>query len=101
VAFLTGEPEQKRRAIQAAYNPTLTALYQDEEVLTAVPFFGTLYDTFTNAVARPSAVTGDNYGQVSNAFFNATHSVLSGEQSGAQAVAQLKSELSRIKRRRW
>ncbi|MDI4662501.1 MULTISPECIES: ABC transporter substrate-binding protein [Cobetia] len=101
VAFLTGESEQKRRAIQAAYNPTLTALYQDEEVLTAVPFFGTLYDTFTNAVARPSAVTGDNYGQVSNAFFNATHSVLSGEQSGAQAVAQLKGELARIKRRRW
>ncbi|MCK2184541.1 ABC transporter substrate-binding protein [Halomonas getboli] len=101
VAYLTGEAEQKRRAIEAAYNPTITSLYADEQVLEAVPFFGTLYDTFTNAVARPSAVTGDNYGRVSNAFFNAAHAVLSGDQSGAEAVSQLDGELSRIKRRRW
>lgn len=101
VAYLTSEAEQKRRAIQSAYNPTISALYQDEEVLEAVPFFGTLYTTFTNAVARPSAVTGDNYGQVSNAFFNAAHAVLSGNKDGAEAVSQLKAELSRIKRRRW
>ncbi|MCL7940292.1 ABC transporter substrate-binding protein [Halomonas sp. ATCH28] len=101
VAFLTGEAEQKRRAIEGAYNPTLASLYEDEEVLDAVPFFGTLYDTFTNAVARPSAPTGDNYGRVSNSFFNAVHQVLSGDQSGAEAVSQVDSELSRIKRRRW
>ncbi|MDI5892720.1 ABC transporter substrate-binding protein [Halomonas rhizosphaerae] len=101
VAFLTGEAEQKRRAIEGAYNPTLASLYEDEEVLDAVPFFGTLYDTFTNAVARPSAATGDNYGRVSNSFFNAVHQVLSGDQSGAEAVSQVDSELSRIKRRRW
>ncbi|TLF51730.1 ABC transporter substrate-binding protein [Halomonas urmiana] len=101
VAFLTGEAEQKRRAIEGAYNPTLASLYEDEEVLEAVPFFGTLYATFTNAVARPSAPTGDNYGRVSNSFFNAVHQVLSGDQSGAEAVSQVDSELSRIKRRRW
>ncbi|TDR52304.1 carbohydrate ABC transporter substrate-binding protein (CUT1 family) [Halomonas ventosae] len=101
VAFLTSEAEQKRRAIEGAYNPTLAALYEDDEVLAAVPFFGTLYATFTNAVARPSAPTGDNYGRVSNSFFNAAHSVLSGNQSGAEAVSELDSELSRIKRRRW
>ncbi|MGM0534575.1 MAG: ABC transporter substrate-binding protein [Pseudomonadota bacterium] len=101
VAFLTGEAEQKRRALEGAYNPTLASLYEDEEVLDAVPFFGTLYDTFTNAVARPSAATGDNYGRVSNSFFNAVHQVLSGDQSGAEAVSQVDSELSRIKRRRW
>ncbi|RTR07056.1 ABC transporter substrate-binding protein [Halomonas nitroreducens] len=101
VAFLTGEAEQKRRAIEGAYNPTIASLYEDEQVLEAVPFFGTLYATFTNAVARPSAPTGDNYGRVSNNFFNAVHNVLSGNLSGAEAVAQLDSELARIKRRRW
>ena len=49
----------------------------------------------------PSAPTGDNYGRVSNSFFNAAHSVLSGDKTGAEAVSQLDSELSRIKRRRW
>ncbi|QTF94516.1 ABC transporter substrate-binding protein [Halomonas sp. BM-2019] len=101
VAFLTGHDEQKRRAIQGAYNPTLAALYQDEEVLEAVPFFGELYDTFVNAVARPSAVTGDAYGRVSNAFFSTSHDVLSGSKSGEQAVADLERDLSRVKRRNW
>ncbi|GEN28935.1 sugar ABC transporter substrate-binding protein [Halovibrio variabilis] len=101
VAFLTGEEEQKRRAIQASYNPTIDALYQDEEVLEAVPFFGTLYDTFVNAVARPSAPTGDAYGRVSNAFFSNAHQVLSGSKDGAQAVADLEDELARLKRRNW
>lgn len=101
VAYLTGEEEQKRRAIQASYNPTIDALYQDQEVLDAVPFFGTLYDTFTNAVARPSAPTGDAYGRVSNAFFSTSHDVLSGTKDGAQAVADLEGELLRLKRRNW
>ena len=101
VAFLTGEEEQKRRAIQASYNPTIDALYQDEEVLEAVPFFGTLYHTFVNAVARPSAPTGDAYGRVSNAFFSTSHDVLSGSRDGTQAVADLEGELARLKRRNW
>ncbi|MGP5018490.1 ABC transporter substrate-binding protein [Vreelandella alkaliphila] len=101
VAFLAGEEEQKRRAIQASYNPTIDALYQDEEVLEAVPFFGTLYDTFTNAVARPSAPTGDAYGRVSNAFFSTSHDVLSGTKTGADAVADLEGDLLRLKRRNW
>nr|WP_298411942.1 ABC transporter substrate-binding protein [uncultured Halomonas sp.] len=101
VAYLTSEEEQKRRAIESSYNPTITALYEDEEVLTAVPFFSTLYETFANAVARPSSSTGDNYGRVSNAFFNTAHGVLSGDRNSAEALAQLETELSRIKRRRW
>ncbi|MGP9644939.1 MULTISPECIES: ABC transporter substrate-binding protein [unclassified Halomonas] len=101
VAFLTGEEEQKRRAIQASYNPTIDALYKDDEVLEAVPFFGTLYGTFVNAVARPSAPTGDAYGRVSNAFFSTSHDVLSGTKDGTQAVADLEDELARLKRRNW
>ncbi|WP_111413998.1 ABC transporter substrate-binding protein [Billgrantia lactosivorans] len=101
VAFLAGEEEQKRRAIEGAYNPTLESLYQDDEVLEAVPFFGELYDTFVNAVARPSAPTGDAYGRVSNAFFSAVHDVLSGNRSGEQAVSDLDRELARLKRRNW
>ncbi|MDI5934559.1 ABC transporter substrate-binding protein [Halomonas kalidii] len=99
VAFLTGEAEQKRRAIEGSYNPTLERLYEDEEVLAAVPFFGTLYDTFANAVARPSAVTGESYGRVSNAFFDTTHGVLSGDTPAADALAQLEGQLRRLERR--
>ena len=101
VRYLTSEKEQKRRAIEGSYNPTIEALYKDPEVLEAVPFFGSLYETFVNAVARPSGVTGDKYNRVSNAFWNAAHSVLSGKEDAATALADLEGELNAIKRRGW
>ncbi|MGI9449374.1 MAG: ABC transporter substrate-binding protein [Geminicoccaceae bacterium] len=102
VKYLTSYDEQKRRAIKGSYNPTIAALYEDEEVLTATPFFGELYDTFTSAVARPSKVTGAKYNQVSSEFFNTAHSVLSGKSTGADAVAALESKLDRLSRGgRW
>jgi trehalose/maltose transport system substrate-binding protein len=102
VRYLTSAEEQKRRAIKSAKNPTIEALYQDPEVLDAVPFFGKLYDTFTNAVARPSRVTGDKYNQVSAEFFNAVHAVLSGKSDAATSLAALEDSLDRISRGgRW
>lgn len=101
VMYLTSQEEQKRRAIAGSYNPTIMALYEDEEVLAAVPFFGDLYDTFTNAVARPSRVTGENYNRVSSAFWNAVHGTLSGRTDSATAMASLERELTGIRRRGW
>jgi trehalose/maltose transport system substrate-binding protein len=102
VAYLTSYDEQKRRAIKGSYNPTIEALYQDQEVLAATPVFGDLYETFVNAVARPSKVTGAKYNQVSSEFFNAAHDVLSGDAKGADAVADLESSLDRLSRGgRW
>jgi trehalose/maltose transport system substrate-binding protein len=101
VMYLTSLEEQKRRAIAGSYNPTITGLYEDPEVLDAVPFFGDLYETFTNAVARPSRVTGENYNRVSNAFWNAVHGVLSDRAEGEAAMASLEQELRGIRRRGW
>ena len=98
VRYLTSADEQKRRAIKGSYNPTIAALYQDEEVLEATPFFGELYDTFTNAVARPSRVTGEAYNQVSSEFFNAVHAVLSGKTSAADSLTALERKLERLSR---
>ncbi len=102
VKYLTSEEEQKRRAIKGSYNPTIAGLYQDADVLEATPFFGELYDTFTNAVARPSKVTGAKYNQVSSEFFNAAHDVLSGKSPAADRLAALESKLDRLSRGgRW
>jgi len=54
VMYLTSKEEQKRRAIKGSYNPTIASLYEDQEVLAAVPFFGSLKETFTSAQPRPS-----------------------------------------------
>ncbi|WP_072282039.1 ABC transporter substrate-binding protein [Rappaport israeli] len=101
VMFLTSKEEQKRRAIVGGYNPTYPELYEDAEILAANPFFAELYDTFTNAVARPSDVTKGKYNRVSNAFWEATHSVLAGNSDAATALNALETQLNAIKKRGW
>ncbi len=102
VKYLTSEAEQKRRAIEGSYNPTILALYDDPDVLKAVPFFGTLKEVFVNAVARPSTATGSKYNQVSSEFYNAVHAVLGGQQKAEPAVKALASRLDRVSRGgRW
>ncbi|WP_084507171.1 ABC transporter substrate-binding protein [Geminicoccus roseus] len=102
VRYLTSPTEQKRRAIGGAYNPTITALYQDTDVLEAAPFMGDLFDTFTNAVARPARVTGAKYNQVSAEFFNTSHQILSGQAKADEALGALADKLDRLSRGgRW
>lgn len=102
VMYLTSYDEQKRRAIAGSYNPTIEALYEDEDVLAAVPFFGSLYDTFANGTPRPSTVTGEKYNQVSNAFYNAVHKVLSGREDADDSLRSLERDLNRLARGgRW
>ena len=91
--FMTSYEEQKIRAIVGTFNPTIMALYEDPEVLEAVPFFGSLYDVFINAVARPSTATAPNYAAVSRIFFNAVHSVLTGSEDAETALALAELDL--------
>lgn len=101
VQYLTGVQEQKRRAVEASYNPTIASLYKDKDVLKAVPFFGSLYDVFTNAVARPATVTGSKYNQVSDAFSTAVYNVLTKKSAPGPAMKTLEAQLNRIKGRGW
>jgi trehalose/maltose transport system substrate-binding protein len=98
VRYLTGRAEQKRRAITGGFNPTIEALYRDPEVLVANPFFRELYDTFVQAVARPSGVTGVHYRQVSAEFWNTVQTVLSGRGDARSELGRLERTLGRIMR---
>lgn len=98
VRYLAGFEQQKHRAIVGSYNPTIMGLYEDAEVLEAVPFFGSLYDVFISAVARPSTVSGELYNEVSTAYFTAVHQVLTGQRDAQSALSNLETQLSRILR---
>jgi trehalose/maltose transport system substrate-binding protein len=91
--FMASYDEQKERAIVGSFNPTIMSLYQDEDVLAASPFMGSLYDVFINAAARPSTATAPQYTPTSTFFYNAVHSVLSGEADAASALAELELDL--------
>ncbi|SES89494.1 carbohydrate ABC transporter substrate-binding protein, CUT1 family (TC 3.A.1.1.-) [Natronincola peptidivorans] len=91
--FMASYEMQKMRAIKGSFNPTIKALYEDPEVLEASPFFGSLYDVFINAVARPSTATAPNYNSVSTAFFRSVHGVLTGDSGAADALEELELDL--------
>jgi len=75
--------------------------HKDKDVIAANPFMGQLYDVFTSAVARPATVTGVKYPEVSQAFWDATHDVLSKKASAGDSLARLEGKLKQIKRRGW
>ena len=101
VAYLSSPQEQKRRALIGAYNPVIESLYQDPELLAAMPYYGELLSILKDGVMRPAAITGARYPRVSNAFFDQVHGVLAGELPVEQALANLESQLKRVKRQSW
>ena len=101
VMYLTSAEEQKRRAIAGSFNPTIPALFKDDAIAKANPFMAELLTVFTTAVARPAAVTGEDYNKVSTEFFNAVHQVLSKRAEPGQALSRLDRDLKRIKRSGW
>ena len=99
VKYMTSAEVQKDRAVKGSYAPTISALYQDKAVVAAAPHFKA-YAT-AEFVARPSAVTGAKYNQVSNAFWTAVHSVLTGKNNASAALASLEKRLNTIKGAGW
>jgi trehalose/maltose transport system substrate-binding protein len=94
---MTSYEAQKIRAVEGSMLPTIGDLYFDEDVLEAQPFFGQLYDVFAGgAVARPSTVTGEDYNQVSTIYFTEVNKVLTGQQTGQQAVESIEQQLQAI-----
>ena len=94
---LASRESQKIRATVGSMLPTIGDLYQDDEVLEANPFFGELYDVFAGgAVARPSTVTGEDYNQVSTIYFTEVNEVLTGQQTGQEAVEQIEAQLQSL-----
>ncbi len=97
VRYLTSEAVQKQRAITGSYAPTIMGLYEDAEVLAAVPFFATLRPVLENAVARPAARTGDSYMAVTTRFWEAVHEVLQGRKTALESLGALRDQLRLIK----
>jgi trehalose/maltose transport system substrate-binding protein len=83
--FLSSEAEQAVRAAEG-YWATRPAVYDDPEVRAALPIADAVGLAVAGAVARPSAPTGADYPDVSQAFYTAVHSVLTGGQSAADAL---------------
>jgi trehalose/maltose transport system substrate-binding protein len=97
VRYLTRRDVQVKRSRVLSQPPTLPELYDLPEVLQPNPRFSVLSQAFrTGIVSRPSNITGKRYQDVSDAYIQAVHSVLTGEKRAPEAAAALENELVRI-----
>ncbi len=98
VRFMTSESEQKKRAIEGSYNPTIKALYQDSQVIHAVPFFRGFEETYQSLVVRPSTQIGARYAEVSSIYSGAVHDILGGVDAETR-LTQAEEEMAAVMQR--
>ena len=95
--YMASEGVQRSFAIENSHAPTLSAVYDDPEVIAAQPLFGDLKEVFVSGtVARPSTATGDNYADVSQSFYQNVNAVLAGATDSQTAVSKIESDINNL-----
>lgn len=95
VVRLTGSQVQLRRALRGGYLPTIFRLYSTPELLKKLPQAALLMSEGRDAwVARPSVIAGSKYPDVSRAYYQTVHSILSRNVSPEVALAELRKRLT-------
>jgi trehalose/maltose transport system substrate-binding protein len=94
VKYMPSPEVQLRRSIEGSFAPTVPELYDEPEAVAANPYYPSLKEVFFGgAVARPSSISGEAYAEVSFAYFNAVHDILTGDKTAAEALADLEENL--------
>lgn len=97
VRYLAGREEQVTRCRNTTDAPTITQLYNDPELLPTNPQFPRVLEVFRKGIVlRPSTAAGKMYPEVSRAYWEAVHAVLTGEKTAPQAAHELQDELEEM-----
>ena len=97
VRYLSRPEVQLERFRATSETPTLPSLYDDPVMRKANPYYVPLKQVFLEgAISRPSSVTGQRYAEVSGAYAQAVHSVLTGRRLAGEAASDLARELVRL-----
>jgi len=94
--FFVSYAVQKDRALRTGRIPTLMSLYEDKDILKANPFYKEIFIILANAVLRPSRVTAPHYNKVSEVFYKAVYSVLTGTMSAKIALHDAAKKIASI-----
>ena len=97
VRFLSGRDEQVTRCRNTTDAPTLSQLYAEPELLATNPQFPHVLDVFRRGiVSRPARAAGKVYPDVSRAYWEAVHAVLTRQETASQSANQLQGKLERM-----
>lgn len=94
IRFLTAPSQQTRQGLEAGLLPVLGSLYENRELLRALPVAALARDEMSSRIrVRPKSPF---YSELSAEIAGAFNQVLKGELSGGQAVAALDEDLRAI-----
>jgi trehalose/maltose transport system substrate-binding protein len=97
VRFLCSREEQVRRSRDTSDAPSISELYDEPEVLASNPHFPRVLEVFRKGVVlRPSRGAGKMYPEMSRAYWEAVHAVLTRKQSAKHATEELQVESQRM-----
>jgi multiple sugar transport system substrate-binding protein len=90
--FLNGPEGQKINAVKGGKAPTIPALFEDEEVIAANPYFGEegFVNALNNAVSRPVA---PNYQEISEILQIHISKAIAGTETVEDAVKAMETEM--------
>jgi trehalose/maltose transport system substrate-binding protein len=95
--FLTGERTQRLRALQRGFVPTHRVLHSDPELLGALPQLRVIQEAGSNTLVRRPQLSGDaRYAEVSRAYYETVHAILSRKISAEAGVSDLHARLGRL-----
>jgi multiple sugar transport system substrate-binding protein len=90
VKFLAEEEQQKFFATQGSLAPVLGALYEDQELVSKLPYLPVLKTSIENAVPRPVTPF---YPAVTQAIQENSYAALKGEKSAKQALSDMQKSI--------
>ncbi len=93
VRFMSSTETSKQLAIEGSLMPVFPSLYQDPDVLKAVPWYAYALPVVTAAKSRP--VTA-RYNEVSDIIRTQTNAVLAGSITAGDAATQMEARLRRV-----
>jgi len=97
VRFLSGRDEQVTRCRNTTDAPTISQLYNEPDLLATNPQFPHVLEVFRKGIVlRPTRAAGKMYPEVSRAYWDAVHAVLTRKKSAKQAADELQVELQQM-----
>lgn len=97
VRYMTSAGVQRSYAIERANVPCRLSVFDDPGVIEAQKFISELKPIFQGeSVVRPSTVTGENYADVSQSYFQNLNAVLAGSMSASDAAKKIADDITNL-----
>lgn len=96
IKFMQTESVQRQIALKLSLAPVIQSLYDDPQLVKALPYLPTLKQSILQAKVRP--VT-PNYNEVTTAIEKESYAALQGTKSVDQAIKDMKSDLEQAAKR--